>query len=181
MTEEVWKDIAGYEGLYQISNLGRVKSLERVKIRSNGSSLYVKEKILKPSIRKTGYKSYGLQNNGIKTVYAHRLIYQEFVGAIPEGMEVCHNDGDATNNNLDNLRIDTHKNNVGDMLSHGTRPVGERNGNAKVTEDIVIKLRSEYEKLGKTRGSISKVARDFDLTVHMVGKVVRRDRWRHVA
>ena len=71
MTKEIWKDIQGYEGLYQISNLGRIKSLERMIITSNNITKKISEKILKPCLRKNGYYSIVLQ----KTTNQNIILY----------------------------------------------------------------------------------------------------------
>ena len=64
--EEIWKDIKGYEGLYQVSNLGNVKSFDRVVYKKNGVVEYRKGKIRKPNKIRTGYLMYSLSKNGDK-------------------------------------------------------------------------------------------------------------------
>lgn len=104
MNEE-WKDIVGYEGLYQVSNLGRVKSVSRVVIRGNGRHQMVKEKILKYRENNRGYLFVCLYKNGVAIPYSvHRLVAEAF---IPNGdlfaTTVNHKDEDKTNNRVDNL------------------------------------------------------------------------------
>lgn len=99
---EIWKDIKDYEGLYQVSNLGRVKSFKRKACRimkpySDGSPL--------------GYLRVDLQNNGRSTRKLHLIVYSTFNGTIPEGSEVDHIDNDATNNKLSNLQSLTSREN----------------------------------------------------------------------
>ena len=105
---EQWKDIEGYEGLYQVSNYGRVKSLERYQ--ENHSKLQkVEEKILTRSDNGNGYLFATLWKNGkSKRYYIHRLVVQAFIGPIPEGYAVNHLDFDTRNNNADNLEIVTY-------------------------------------------------------------------------
>ena len=103
--KEIWKDIKGYEGLYQISNLGRVKSLKYI---HTG-----REKILKPSVDKQGYLNICLCKNGVKKWYlVHRLVYEAFVGDIPKGMQVNHINEIKTDNRLENLNLMTPKENT---------------------------------------------------------------------
>lgn len=104
--EEIWKDIEGYNGKYQVSNLGRVKSLK-------GS-----EKILKPRVSNTGYKYVNLCIQGkSKTLKIHRLVAQAFLPN-PEGLpQVNHKDEDKLNNNVDNLEWCTREYNC----NYGTR------------------------------------------------------------
>ena len=102
--KEIWKDIKGYEGLYQISNLGRVKSLNYI---HTG-----REKILKPSVDKQGYLNICLCKNGVKKWYlVHRLVYEAFVGDIPKGMQVNHINEIKTDNRAVNLNLMTPKEN----------------------------------------------------------------------
>ena len=116
--KEIWKDIPNYEGLYQISNLGRVKSLERFRKGKNGSLSSVKEKILKPGILNSGYYIIGLTKQSIlKFYYVHRLVWESFNGSIPEGYEINHLDEIPSNNRLSNLSLVTHKENI----NYGTR------------------------------------------------------------
>ena len=111
--KEVWRDIPNYEG-YQVSNLGRVKSLERIDARGHR----VNEKILKPSITRNGYYLIGLYKNLIQKVYyVHRLVWIAFNGQIPEGYEVNHINEIKSDNRLSNLNLMTHKEN----MNYGSR------------------------------------------------------------
>jgi hypothetical protein len=109
MEQEVWKDINGYEGLYQISNLGRVKSLDREKWNGKGFEL-LKEKIIKPFIDKKSYLGIGLSKNGKKKNYRlHRLIAEHFITNPENKPTIDHIDRNISNNSLDNLRWATDK------------------------------------------------------------------------
>ena len=103
--EEIWKDIKGYEGLYQVSNLGRVKSLKRVVVRNNNRPLLVEEKILKPHILKKGkYLRIGLTKNGIRKMYlVHRLVSEAFIPNPNNYQQVNHKDENTSNNCVSNL------------------------------------------------------------------------------
>lgn len=118
MTEE-WKAIAGYEGAYEVSSLGQVRSLDRV----NGRGFNIFGKVLEPNPDRRGYLGVSLYS-GIKASRRRRVIHQlvaeAFIGARPEGLDVCHNDGDKTNNRADNLRYDTRSENILDAVRHGT-------------------------------------------------------------
>lgn len=108
MNEE-WRDIKGYEGLYQISNLGRVKSL--------GNNKSKKEKILKP--RKTcGYLNVVLSKEGKRNSYqVHRLVAQSFIPNLNNYKEINHKDENKSNNCIENLEWCTREYNV----NYGTR------------------------------------------------------------
>ena len=110
--EEIWKDIPNYEG-YQVSNLGRVKSLERFRKGKNDCLVSVKERILKLWISNSGYYQVALCKNSIKKIYnVHRLVYEVFNGSIPEGLQVNHINEIKTDNRTSNLNLMTPKENT---------------------------------------------------------------------
>ena len=129
MTKEVWKDIKGYEGLYQVSNLGRVKSLAHVTIQKNGSKLSVKGRILKPNVRKEGYHRVGLYRGHSKPkwYFVHRLV----CGAFHENPDnkpcVNHIDENKANNKASNLEWCTYEENN----NHGTHNARTAKANSK--------------------------------------------------
>lgn len=102
---EIWKDIEGYEGLYQVSNLGRVKSLERrVRAKKPGTTQRIKERIRKFSYTTEGYAYVVLSKEGVhKTILVHRLVADAFVPN-PDNLPcVNHKDEDKKNDTSDNL------------------------------------------------------------------------------
>lgn len=101
--QEVWRDVVGYEGLYQVSNLGRVKSFHR----------YKDGMIVKPAITSKGYCRVDLQKNSQKRKVSkvHRLVAQAFIPNPENKPEIDHIDGNKQNNRADNLRWCTHKEN----------------------------------------------------------------------
>ena len=109
---EVWKDIEGYEGKYQVSNLGRVKSLARVTYYRHMKRVE-KENIMCPQKGRGKYKLITLSKNGTQHMFqVHRIVYETFNGPIPEGMQVNHIDENPSNNMLDNLCLMTPKENA---------------------------------------------------------------------
>jgi len=104
--DEIWKDVPDYEGLYQASNLGRVKSLDRTVKHSSGKMMFFKGRILRQKTDKEGYKLVNLWScNKGKMFRVHRLVWASFNGAIPDGMTVNHNDENPSNNKLSNLSL----------------------------------------------------------------------------
>lgn len=104
MTEE-WRDIPGYEGLYQASNYGRIKSLN---YKRTG-----KEQLLKPSKESCGYLQVRLYRDGKPKWYkVHRLVWEAFNGPISEGMQINHINEDKTDNRLENCNLMTPKENT---------------------------------------------------------------------
>ena len=114
MTEEIWKPVVGYEGLYEVSSYGRVRSLDRYDSRNH----FCKGKILKLQTAGRGYLSVELSSNGkTKKFLVHRLVAEAFITNPDNLPEVNHINEDKTNNRVDNLEFCNHKYNV----NYGTR------------------------------------------------------------
>lgn len=114
---EVWRAIPGYETSYEVSDLGRVRSLDRIS--AQGRPL--KGVILVQATGSDGYKQVNLYREGRPmTCLVHRLVMLAFVGSAPEGMEVRHLNGARFDNVLTNLTYGTHLDNMRDQRRHGT-------------------------------------------------------------
>ena len=97
---EEWRDIKGYEGLYQVSSLGRVKSL----VRKTNNQYGKKERLMTQKLDKDGYKRVGLNKNGKQIYYGvHRLVAQAFISNPNNYPQINHKDEDKSNNKVDNL------------------------------------------------------------------------------
>lgn len=131
MKNEEWKPVVGYEGLYEVSNRGRVRSLDRVVLMRNGYARPLTGRVLKPGTNTSGYLQVGLRK--AKTTYnapIHRLVCEAFHGPAPEGKPwALHRDGDKSRNTPDNLYWGSPKENVADSKAAGTL----KNGNVGVT------------------------------------------------
>ena len=118
---EQWKPVSGYEGIYEVSSHGRVRSVDREITDSRGQARRIKGKVRRTPLDKYGYPTVDLWKQGKgQTRTVHSLVTEAFIGPRPEGMEVCHSDGDGTNNRLENLRYGTHSENMLDRVRHGT-------------------------------------------------------------
>lgn len=119
--EEIWRPVIDYEGLYEVSNLGRLKRLERIvsqKNRVNITPHTFPEKILTPRITPFGYCVIGLTKDGErKSQFVHRIVYESFNGKLPNHLEIDHINTIRTDNNLSNLRAVTPKENHNNPLS----------------------------------------------------------------
>lgn len=110
-TKETWKPVVGYEGLYEVSDLGRVKKVARTITKADGTIKKVDERILKPS-DSNGYQIVGLYRNGVsKPNWVHRLVAQAFIPNPNKLPEVNHKDEIRANNKLDNLEWISHRDN----------------------------------------------------------------------
>ena len=110
--EEIWKDIEGYEGLYQVSNLGNIKSLSRLSPSRDGILINLPEKIIKLGIRARGYVTVTLSNNRVrKAYYVHRLVALHFISNPSSLPDVNHIDCSKINNHTENLEWVTEREN----------------------------------------------------------------------
>lgn len=120
---ENWRDVPGYEGRYQVSDQGRVRSLDcRVRIVIHGVETTRRSpgKMLKPgTMGGRGHVSVAIGRGNSMPV--HSLVALAFIGPRPKGADVAHGDGDATNNRVENLRYATRGDNNRDMVFHGRR------------------------------------------------------------
>lgn len=118
--EELWKSVVGYEGLYEVSSEGRVKSLEREVATKGGFTRMIPNLILRPSPMPTGYVAVNLYRGGYReTKLIHRLVCEAFHGEPPEGFEVRHLNGVPYDNRSDNVIWGTPKENSADSKRHG--------------------------------------------------------------
>ena len=155
---EIWKDIKEYEGKYQVSSLGRIKSLYRW----NGKAFYSREHIIKSYINKNGYVYIALmKNNKNKNCRLHRLVADAFIPNPENKPQVNHIDGDKTNNRVDNLEWCTQSENEIHAYNNGLA----NNDNQKIKliqYDIQGNLLNVYNSLkeasDKTGVNISKIS-----------------------
>lgn len=151
---EIWKDIEGYEGLYQVSNYGRIKSLARKVFVSNPHFTgyrHTKEKILKQGITGMGYEFVILRkNNKNHQIYIHRLVAEAFIPNPNNFPEVNHKDENPKNNHVNNLEWCTHKYNG----TYGTIKQRQRNAqlgrkHSDKTKQRISDIKKEWWKTHK--------------------------------
>ena len=174
---EIWKDVVGYDGRYQVSNMGRVRSTDAYITTKAGWQTLRKGRLLKNVVGNHGYNIVTLwRENRHRTQLVHLLVLNHFVGSRPEGMEACHNNGMKTDARLSNLRWDTPSANNMDKLLHGTMVHGEKVIQAKLSEASVAAIRSEYASGDKTQRDL---AAAYGVTQSTISRVVRGTCWKY--
>ncbi len=177
MGKEIWKFIDGYTGWYEASTFGRIKSLDRV-VKHRWSGLTKRKgRILTPHTDKRGRLRVTLYKDGKGSErYVHHLVLEAFAGPRPEGTECCHNDGNPSNNRLDNLRWDSHTNNMFDKQKHGTYLQGAKSPQAKLTEKQVREIIGRL-KNGETQKSIGEI---YGIDPCTIWHIVHNKTWKHI-
>lgn len=170
---EIWKDVKDYEGLYQVSNLGRVKSLDHY---DSLGRLRI-GKILKPQFDGKGhYLHVGLYKDGCyKPKDIHRLVAETFISNPDDLPQVNHKDEDKQNNVVTNLEWCTHLyNNTYGSKANASK--GEKNGLARLTKDDVYNIRNEYVLGSKTNG-LKALSEKYGISQSHLSHILNGSRW----
>jgi len=185
--EEIWLPAIGFEGRYEVSNLGRVRSVDRIEEYCRESVVIKRRhrgRILSPC-SSAGYPSVNL---GRKQTKVHRLVCKTFHGMPAPGQEVLHKDGTRSNPRADNLRWGSHAENVEDMFLHGVRTRkapkakrphaggGERQHLAVLTDEKVREMR----RLSQGGENAASIAKQFGVNHKTAWRAVVRRTWKHI-
>ena len=165
---ELWRPIPGYDGIYEASDQGRVRSWRNGRWGRNHWP-----KVLKTSGNGRGYEQLTLVRPDGKhqKTTVHACVAAAFLGPRPEGDEVCHQDGNGMDSRLANLRYDSPAKNQADKVSHGTHNRGVRHYRTSLTEDDVQEIRRSY---AAGQASQSQLGAKFGLTQPTVWAIVNR-------
>jgi len=164
---EIWKDIQGYAGIYQVSNIGNVKNTTDIKM-------------LKPQKATNGYRHVYLSAFG-KAIkfFIHRLVASAFIPNPENKKTVNHINGIKHDNRVENLEWNTHSENIKHAFNTGlhvpTPLKGDKNGMAKLSEAHVIEIRTLSGKL-----SVNKIAEQFNTPASTIYKILNRETWQHI-
>lgn len=173
---EVWKVVPSFKGEIKASNLGRVKIQARTRSAGRGFTANVPERTTFGS-NDRGYKIVGL-NTGRK-LYVHRLVCEAFHGSAPLGKpHVAHYDGDKSNNKPANLRWASCAENREDAMRLGELQTGESHHAARLSWGDVAAIRDEYDKAGRVYGSLSPIARKWQITPAHARDIVTHRIWK---
>jgi len=197
--KEEWRDIAGYEGLYQVSNSGNVKVVKSFHSTKNGKLFQ-----LKPGAN--GYVRISLWKNGIrKMLCVHHIVCEAFIGSRPKGKVVNHIDFNRANNRIDNLEYLTTKENIHHSLPrmkealkkwhdayNPTRPrgdehwshkkpqfivKGEKQGSAKLTDKKVSNIKKQLKQGARNID----LARQYNVNVTTIERIKYGKGWKHIS
>lgn len=147
MNKEQWKDILGYEGIYQVSNEGNIRSVGRF-IKNNTSIYWREGSLLCPYKGGTSiYYTVSLSKEGnVRKRMVHRLVAQHFLNDWNEHLEVNHKDGDKLNNNVSNLEMCDRMYNIQHSITYNLKhDYGENSKNAKLTNSQINQIRELHK------------------------------------
>jgi len=176
-TQVLWRPVVGFEGFYEVSDDGRIRSVDRYVVQENRSgpaAQFIRGRELKNAISR-GYTVVNLWRDGRGTKRGvHRVMLEAFVGPCPAGMQACHNDGVRFRNVISNLRYGTPLENGQDKVLHGTSRAGSRSHLSKLDERKVRLLRRLASKFSRPA-----LASMFGVTPTNVGYILRGETWRN--
>ena len=180
---EEWRSVPGYEGLYEVSDHGRVRScgwVTQTRNRYGEMRRKSKAQLLKPMPHPTwGHMRVGLRKDSRKQRFmVHRLVALAFLPPAPADKPlVLHRDGDPANNRVSNLYWGDNKDNTQDAIAHGTLARGERATRGKLEEHQVRAIRQQH----RAGESYSALGRRYGVTKRAIIMCVKRLSWSHVA
>lgn len=178
---EVWKPINNFIGYYEISNLGRIRSLSRNIVTSDNRCLYYKGKILSPTIDSHGYYSIGLYKNNIEhRKKIHKLVAEAFLEDYSKSLCVNHIDGIKTNNIVSNLEMCTYgENNLHAFRLGLKKPTilpGERGPRAKLTNKQAYEIR--HLRFVNPYITYKEIAEKYNVSISTIGDIINNKRFK---
>jgi hypothetical protein len=178
MPGEIWKEVAGYEGLYEVSDLGRVRSTKRVLIDKIGRARRYRSKILSGGVSDKGYWAIMLCKDAEqKMTLVARLVATAFIPNPDGKAEVNHKDGNKNDNSVSNLEWMTHQENSLHRNAVLGKNVGEAVHNSTMTNTQVIEIRKMR---AETNLSCRAIGERFGVNGHAVYAAVMRRSWKHI-
>lgn len=168
---EIWKDVVGYEGVYSVSNHGRIRRDKPAERTTPGY-------IIKNSTNTHGYVQACLSKDDIsRTHTVHKLVAEAFIHPRIGNMTINHKDGNKRNNSVNNLEYLSVKDNIHHNMPSGNYLVGEKHYRAKMKESQVLEIRRKYQ---GTRKSLVELSNEYGVSTHSISAIVYRINWRHI-
>jgi hypothetical protein len=180
--QPIWMPVVGFEGSYEVSDTGLVRSLDRISVYTRRDhysgrileiSRHHRGRLLAPAPSLSGHLSVALGRGNTKAV--HLIVLEAFVGPCPEGCECLHRNNRPDDNRLENLRWGTRSENIVDAIEHGAMPRGSRKWNAKLSERQIPLIREMMP-----ASSYAQIGRIFGVSEATIRQVRDRRTWRHV-
>lgn len=181
MTEK-WLPVAGFEGSYEVSDAGQVRSVDRLRRSGRGGLKMRRGRVLCQSDNGNGYLTVNLSRDGrSRSHYVHRLVLMAFIGPCPNGMECCHRNSVRGDNSLNNLRWGTRAENSFDSVKRGTCRAclytvrGEDVHTAKLSKKDVMEIWALKGVVSQTE-----LGRRYNVSQRTVSSIHRRRSWVHL-
>lgn len=165
---EIWRAVVGLEGRYEVSSLGRVRSLRFV---NRHVDALRDEPLILTAHQTAGYRRIEIGNSHRQVSH---LVAEAFIGPRPDGSEVCHLNGVRDDDRSENLDYGTPLENAQQRTAHGTTARGETSGPSKLTEDAVREIR----RVGPRRSTM--LAQKFGVSTSAIRRVLQGTSWAHV-
>ena len=177
---EEWRDVKDYEGLYQVSDQGRIRQMERIVPTPNGGHYIEEEKIKKLNFAGNYPQARLCKKGKIKSFLVHHLVLNAFLGE--SDLHCNHKNGIKTDNRLINLEWITRSENQKHAYSTGLQvhPKGEDWHRAKLTEDQVRRIKFIYKNTKPERGYITKLAKALKVNHHTISDIILEKTWTHI-
>lgn len=174
---EQWKPVVGFEALYMVSDLGRIKSLQ--KIRKNRYTYCVKNERILRQADKEGYLSVALANYGTPTSFTvHIIVASAFIENPNKYPEVNHKKGNKKDNRAFELEWITHQKNIKHAFDIGIKSqVGSKCPRAKLNEAKVLEIRRKFKPLAYTYKMLSA---EYGVSVVAIKKILNKTNWAHI-
>lgn len=178
LVPEEWKPIEGYDGWYEVSNYGRVRSWHKW---GRGKGRSDKPRLLSISKKSDGYLKTSLndRNSNRHTYVIHRLVAESFVPNLEEKLEINHKDGIKTNNFYLNLEWCTRKENINHAIESGLINIrGEKCGKAKLSKEDVLEIKDLYDTGDYYQREIGEM---YGIDPTQVSRIISGKRWGHIS
>lgn len=171
---EIWSDINGYEGMYQVSNKGRIRGLDRIIVQRDGKKQNIRGKIIAIGIKNNGYYMGQICSNGKMVNFTvHRLMALAFIPKVDGKDFVNHIDGNRANNDINNLEWVSRSENCRHGFERAIKENRKYNNQQRFTKEDIIKIRT----MQKSKITMVQIAKEFNTKSGTIGDIVHRKIW----